>query len=89
MAGTIFEGSATSLRLWFHAFFLMASTRSGISAKQLERELGVTYKTAWRMFHKIRELLADDDGPLQGKDKRSMFDTMLSRVSKADLPAIS
>ena len=67
MAGTIFEGSATSLRLWFHAFYLMASTRSGISAKQLERELGVTYKTAWRMFHKIRELLADDEGPLQGE----------------------
>src|SRR6266540_5363197 len=54
MAGTIFQDSATSLRLWFHAFFLMAQTRCGISAKQLEREIGVTYKTAWRMFNKIR-----------------------------------
>jgi transposase-like protein len=67
MRGTIFEDSATSLRLWFHAFFLMAQTRCGISAKQLERELGVTYKTAWRMFNKIRSLLnQDDEGPLSG-----------------------
>lgn len=67
MKGTIFEGSATSLRLWFYAIHLMASTRGGISAKQLERELGVTYKTAWRMFNKIRSLLdQDDDGPLTG-----------------------
>lgn len=67
MRGTIFEGSATSLRLWFHAIFLMSSTRCGISAKQLERELGVTYKTAWRMFSKIRSMLTqDEDGPLSG-----------------------
>jgi len=68
MKGTIFEKSTTSLQLWFYAMFLMASTRCGISAKQLERELGVTYKTAWRMFNKIRnELMADeDDGPLSG-----------------------
>jgi transposase-like protein len=42
--------------------YLMASTRSGISAKQLERELGVTYKTAWRMFNKIRNVAMADDG---------------------------
>ncbi len=46
MVGTIFEGSSTSLRLWFYAMYLMASTRCGISAKQLERELGVSYPTA-------------------------------------------
>ena len=63
MKGTIFEKSTTSLQLWFYAMFLMASTRCGISAKQLERELGVTYKTAWRMFNKIRnELMNDEDG---------------------------
>ena len=42
MKGTIFEDSATSLRLWFHAIFLMSQTRCRISAKQIERELGVT-----------------------------------------------
>ena len=61
-ADTIFHKSSTSLRSWFHAMFLMASTRTGISAKQLEREIGVTYKTAWRMFKQIRELMAQEDG---------------------------
>jgi transposase len=66
MRGTIFEDSATSLKLWFHAIFLMASTRCGISAKQIEREIGVTYKTAWRMFNRIRSLLDESDGPKFG-----------------------
>src|SRR5947199_6231226 len=67
MRGTIFEDSATSLRLWFHAIFIMSQTRCGISAKQLQRELGVTYKTAWRMFNQIRKLLTDEsDPPLRG-----------------------
>jgi transposase len=54
-AGTIFHKSSTSLQLWFYAMYLMSSTRCGISAKQLERELGCNYKTALRMFHVIRE----------------------------------
>jgi len=66
-AGTIFHKSTVSLQLWFFAIYLMSSTRCGISAKQLEREIGVTYKTAHRMFKQIRTLLADDDdGPLSG-----------------------
>ncbi len=60
-ADTIFHKSATPLTLWFYAIYLMASTRAGISAKQLERELGVTYKTAWRMFHQIRSMMADHE----------------------------
>lgn len=67
MVGTIFERSRTPLRLWFRAVYLMAQTRCGISAKHLERELGVTYKTAWRMFKQIRTLLEEDgDGMLSG-----------------------
>jgi transposase-like protein len=67
-AGTIFHKSSTSLHLWFYAMYLMSSTRCGISAKQLERELGVTYKTAWRMFNLIRnELMHQDDEVLQGE----------------------
>jgi transposase len=58
-AGTIFHKSSTPLTLWFYAIYLMAQTRTGISAKQLERELGVTYKTAWRMFTLIRSRLED------------------------------
>ena len=65
MVGTIFEDSATSLKLWFYAFYLMSSTRCGISAKQSERELGVTYKTAWRMANRIRSMLDQiEDAPL-------------------------
>ena len=60
MAGTILEHSSTKLHKWFHAMFLMGSTRCGISAKQLQRELGVTYKTAWRMFTQIRSMLDED-----------------------------
>jgi transposase len=67
-AGTIFHKSSTSLHLWFYAMYLMTSTRCGISAKQLERELGVTYKTAWRMAKLIRqELMTQDDEPLDGE----------------------
>jgi transposase-like protein len=67
MKGTIFERSSTSLHLWFYAMYLIASTRCGISAKQLERELGVTYKQAHKMFKRIRtELMGDDGEPLGG-----------------------
>lgn len=66
MAGTIFEHSSTSLRLWYYAMYLMASTRCGISAKQIQRETGVTYKTAWRMFRQIRSLLSEPDMRLEG-----------------------
>ncbi len=66
-AGTIFEHSPTPLKLWFYAIFLMSATRCGISAKQIERETGVTYKTAWRMFHQIRSLLQDNPEASQGE----------------------
>src|SRR4051812_22796991 len=69
LKGTIFEKSPTSLHLWFYAMYLASSTRTGISAKQLEREIGVTYKTAWRMLNLIRNQLMDqaDEEPLSGE----------------------
>jgi transposase len=66
LAGTIFAKSSTPLKSWMYAMYLMSSTRCGISAKQLERELGVTYKTAWRMFNQLRKLLAEGDEVLFG-----------------------
>lgn len=60
--GTIFEQSRTPLQLWFFAIFLFTTTRNGVSAKELQRQLGVTYKTAWRIGHKIREHMAAVDG---------------------------
>jgi transposase-like protein len=65
--GTIFEKSTTPLKLWFHAIYLMSSTRCGISAKQIEREIGVTYKTAWRMFKQIRTLLNENSSKFMGE----------------------
>src|SRR5712692_8555160 len=77
LTGTVFEKSATSLRLWFYAAYLMGSTRCGISAKQIQRETGVTYKTAWRMFRQIRSLMSDDD--LQLEDDCSSYDGLEHR----------
>jgi transposase len=66
-AGTIFHKSSTALWLWFYAMYLVSSTRCGISAKQLERQIGVTYKTAWRILNLIRNRLMEQDGePLSG-----------------------
>ena len=60
--GTPFESSRTSLQLWFYAIYLFTATRSGVSAKELQRQLGVTYKCAWRMGHEIRKHMAFVDG---------------------------
>ncbi|HZP95371.1 MAG TPA: IS1595 family transposase [Candidatus Limnocylindria bacterium] len=67
MAGTIYEKSRTPLKTWFLAVYLMSSTRTGVSAKWLERSVGVTYKTAWRMFRQIRSMLDEGEpAPLRG-----------------------
>src|SRR5690606_23931736 len=60
--GTPFENSRTSLQLWFYAVYLFTTTRSGVSAKELQRQLGVTYKAAWRMGHEIRKHMDFVDG---------------------------
>ncbi|MEQ9210632.1 MAG: IS1595 family transposase [Pseudomonadales bacterium] len=66
--GTPFEASRTPLQLWFYAIYLFTTTRHGVSAKELQRQLGVTYKCAWRMGHQIREHMeaVDGDEPLSG-----------------------
>lgn len=60
--GTPFEQTRTPLQLWFYAIYLFTTTRNGVAAKELQRQLGVTYKTAWRMAGLIREHMADVDG---------------------------
>jgi len=59
--GTIFEHSSTTLTDWFYAMYLMTATRNGVSGKELQRQLGVTYKCAWRIGHQIRNLMAARD----------------------------
>jgi len=68
MVGTPFERTHTPLQKWFYALYLFSTTRHGVPAKELQRQLGVTYKTAWRMGHEIRKYMAqvDGDDPLSG-----------------------
>lgn len=68
-AGTPFEKTRTSLRDWFHVMFMFTTTRNGVAAKEVQRTLGVTYKTAWRMCDQIRKYLCyvDGDAPLGGR----------------------
>ncbi len=62
MAGTPFERSRTPLQKWFYAMYLFTTTRNGVAAKELQRQLGVTYKTAWRIGHELRKYMGFSDG---------------------------
>lgn len=64
--GTVFERSKIALNVWLQAVYLLCSSKKGMSAKQLERMLGVTYKTAWFMAHRIREAMTSNSGGLLG-----------------------
>ena len=66
MAGTVFHKSSTPLSLWFHAIFVFSHAKSGVSAKEMQRQLGVTYKCAWRMMRLVREALGSERGLLSG-----------------------
>ena len=67
-AGTILENTRTPLVSWFYAMYLFCTTRHGVSGKELQRQLGVTYKTAYRIGQQIRDLTA----------KAQSFDALLS-----------
>jgi transposase-like protein/ribosomal protein L37AE/L43A len=66
LANTIFHKSSTNLQTWFHSIFLMSTSKNGVAAKEIERQTGVTYKTAWRMQRQIRMLMKADNNPLSG-----------------------
>ena len=70
-AGTPFESTRTPLRDWFYVMFLFCASRNGVAAKEVERQLGVTYKTAWRMCNLIRKYMGyvDGDYPIGGPGK--------------------
>jgi transposase len=59
LAGTIFHKTSTSLRLWFYAIFLFSKSKNGVSGMELQRQLGVTQKTAWRMGKQIRVMMGN------------------------------
>ena len=64
--GTVFERSKIALHVWLQAVYLLCSSKKGMSAHQLHRTLGVTYKTAWFMAHRIREAMKSDGGLMGG-----------------------
>lgn len=66
LANTIFHKSETPLTKWFYAIYLFSVGKNGVSAKELERHLGVTYKCAWRMAKQIRLMLQENGGMLSG-----------------------
>ena len=78
-AGTPFDRTRTSLRDWFFVMFLFCTTRNGVAAKEVQRQMGVTYKTAWRMCHQIREYMGSLDGsdPLGGMGRVVEIDETL------------
>ena len=63
-AGTIFEKTTIPLSFWFYAIYLQTTTRNGVAAKELERQLNICYKTALRMSHQIKLLMADNSNEL-------------------------
>jgi transposase-like protein len=84
--GTVFERSKVPLSKWWLATYLLNSSKKGYSAHQLHRTLGVTYKTAWFMFHRIREAMRTGAlSPLGGQGKTVEVDeTFIGRL--ADVP---
>ena len=81
--GSVFERSKIPLTKWMLGFHLMASSKRGISAHQLHRQLGITYKTAWFMAHRIREAMTDPKrGPLGGGGKIVQADETYTGNSK-------
>lgn len=65
-AGTIFDKTHLPLPVWFKAIALVANAKKGIAAKQMERDLGVNYRTAWHLEHRIREAMQSEDGLFGG-----------------------
>lgn len=68
--GTVFERSKVPLHKWLLANHLLCASKKGMSAHQIGRMLGVTYKTAWFMCHRLREAMKSDNGPLGGEPEK-------------------
>jgi transposase-like protein len=87
--GTVFERSKIPLNTWLYATHLLCASKKGISSHQLHRMLGVTYKTAWFMTHRIREAMNDSatSGPLGGSGKVVEADE--TYFGKSETPRVS
>ena len=102
LAGSIFHKSETPLKFWFFAIYKFANSRNGVSATELQRDIGCTYKTAWRIGQQIRKLMEMNDYKLGGnveidearlktrpkKDRRSNVVAMVERGGSAKVKAM-
>lgn len=70
--GTLFERSHIPLAVWFKAVFLLCSSKKGMSANQLHRILGITYKSAWFMAHRIREAMRAGKAAMMGGEGKTV-----------------
>jgi hypothetical protein len=86
-AETILQDSRTSLQSWFYAIYLFIVTRHGVSGKELQRALGVTYKTAWRMGQQIRKLMGSRMSSKFSKDMSNLMRLMSAAVTPANAGA--
>lgn len=82
MVGTPFERSSTPLQKWFYAMYLFTTSCHGVPAKELQRQLGVTYKTAWRIGHEIRKYMGKVDGDFLLSGTIEADETMIGGVRK-------
>jgi len=88
--GSVMERSKIPLTKWVAAFHLMAASKKGVSAHQLHRMLGITYKSAWFLAHRVREAMredADTSGPIGGEGKTVEADE--TYIGKRDKPYVS
>ena len=79
--GTVFAASSTSLRKWFYAIGLLASAEGKVTARRIQRETGVTYKTAWRMLHRLRIAAAACEPELE-----CSLETIITRSAPFNIP---
>jgi hypothetical protein len=84
LKGTVFEKTTTPLRIWFYAMFLMTRTFGKISVVNLQRELGVTYKTAWRISKRLNSLMSQNNADLL-KEKRDVFSLNIFNAIEFDV----
>lgn len=77
MVGTPFGRTRVPLQKWFYAMYLFTTTRHGVPAKELQRQLGVSYETAWRMGGELRKYMAHVDGDDQLSGHVEVDETMI------------
>lgn len=80
LSGTVFEKSTTPLRSWFYAMYLISYTWGQISVKEMQKELGVTYKTAWRISNDIKLLMAQNNTDLLSESKKIFSWSILNAI---------